>query len=248
MMKTNGRLSNDAHTKQAQPEIHLPRIDRPQSTRRTPPRSFQERPVRPVAGAPSRGGSFGTSPHSVPPRASRNGTSGPQGTYGAHASHASYVGGERVAAARSGGKGGSQPPLWFLRSNIFHNMEPHRRWTAFRALIGIIGVLLAVYLIGVVYYAGHFFPSSTIGTLSVDNMTQQEASAALQRDSDSYVLTVHGDQVSFTLQGKQAGLSIDGDAIASQALRANNAWTWPLAVAFSHDHTDALLATYNCLL
>lgn len=119
-------------------------------------------------------------------------------------------------------------------------VRPERRWRAFRVLVVAIAVLVALYLGGVAHYSSTFYPSSSIGPVDVSGMTADQAASAMQSAAADYTLTVSGTNVSFTLKGKQAGLELDAQAIARDALGQNNGWLWPLALLLPHDYSQAL--------
>ncbi len=113
------------------------------------------------------------------------------------------------------------------------------------AVGAIIAVLLIVYVGGVMFFSSHFFPNTTLGGSDVSLKSGDEVASSVQQVGDSYTLTVTGDGLNFTITAAQAGISLDGDSIASQALAANNAWAWPFELVGSHDAGQSLAATYN---
>lgn len=141
----------------------------------------------------------------------------------------------------------SEAPKWFARSplstKVLGGVAEAKRWNAFRAIIAIIVALLAVYLGGVAHYSTYFYPLSNIGPVDVSGMNADTAAGALERSATDYKLTVTGDNVSFALKGKQAGLELDTQIIAQNAFNENNGWAWPVAVLFPHDYSDALSAS-----
>ncbi|MGI6535481.1 MAG: L,D-transpeptidase family protein [Eggerthellaceae bacterium] len=141
----------------------------------------------------------------------------------------------------------SEAPKWFAQSplstKVLGGVAEAKRWNAFRVIVAIIVALLAVYLGGVAHYSTYFYPSSTIGPVDVSGMNVDTAAGALERSATDYKLTVTGNNVSFTLKGKQAGLELDTQVIAQNAFNENNGWAWPVALLFPHDYSDALSAS-----
>lgn len=141
----------------------------------------------------------------------------------------------------------SDAPKWFTDSpfvaKALSGVSEKRRWNAFRGIAAVLFALIAVYLGGVAHFSTYFYPSSTIGPVDVSGMNVDTAAGALERSATDYKLTVTGDNVSFTLKGKQAGLELDTQVIAQNAFNENNGWAWPVALLFPHDYSNALSAS-----
>ena len=107
-----------------------------------------------------------------------------------------------------------------------------------------IGVAIAVYLVIAIWFSFHYYPMTTIGQVQVGGMDVPAASKALGEAVDGYKLQVEGEgDVSFTVMGSEAGLSLDGDQIARQAKDADSGFLWPVFVFLPHDHADVMLAS-----
>ena len=109
----------------------------------------------------------------------------------------------------------------------------------------IVGVILAIYLIGVFVFSGHFYPNSTLGGTDVSMKSASEVATLAESKGSSYSVAVSGDGMNFTITSEEAGLDVNGSTVASSALAANNAFLWPYELTQKHDETPYLVAEYN---
>lgn len=140
-------------------------------------------------------------------------------------------------------------PEWFRSSaaanKVFSRVEEARRWNAFRIALVVIVAILAVYLGGVLHYSNHFYDATTVGPVDISGMTEDAAAGALERGASDYELVVTGKSGSFTLKGEQAGLALNTQVIAANAMKLNNPWAWPLCILFPQDYSSALSASVD---
>ena len=118
----------------------------------------------------------------------------------------------------------------------------------------ILGVLLAVYLGGVVFFYNMFMPGTTLDGQDVSLRSAADVAAEKGDALAGYQTHVTGDGVDLEISSNQIDLAYDGNAYASSAIAETNPWTWPAAIAndrsISVESTvvfdrDALLALFE---
>ena len=93
----------------------------------------------------------------------------------------------------------------------------------------ILGVLLAVYLGGVVAFSQFLFmPGTTLDGRDVSLMSVDEVAAEKAGDLDGYQTHVTGDGVDVELRASDISLAYDGQAYAREAIAQTNAWACPV--------------------
>lgn len=109
----------------------------------------------------------------------------------------------------------------------------------------IFALLVVLYFAGVLVFMDRFFPSTTMGRFDVSLMSSSDARSLLEDALTNYELTVEGDDVLLVLLSADTGLSLDSEAIVSDALAASNIWLWPLELFRTHDVSTFLAASYS---
>lgn len=109
----------------------------------------------------------------------------------------------------------------------------------------IVGILLVVYLAGVVVFSGHFWPKAKIGSSDISFKTPDEIAAVLEKGIDGYSLRVHGDGLDVTLSAHEAGVRFDAKQVVEDMFAQANQWAWPAEVFSEHDETESLVATLD---
>lgn len=109
----------------------------------------------------------------------------------------------------------------------------------------IFGILAIAYLAGVVVFSGRFFPSTVAGKMDLSLLTVEEVEQRVEQASSEYELSVRGQGFQLDLTSEEAGMSVDGAAVAARMHEDVNAWAWPYEVFQSHDETGQLAASYN---
>ena len=94
----------------------------------------------------------------------------------------------------------------------------------------IIGVLLAVYLGGVVFFHNVFMPGTTLDGMDVSLRGAADVASEKSDALAGYQTHVTGDGVDLTITAEQIGLAYDGQSYASDAIAATNPWSWPVAI------------------
>lgn len=122
-----------------------------------------------------------------------------------------------------------------------------RRFSAPK-IIGIIvavllGLLLIVYLAGALFFSSRFMPNTMLGDHDVSLKTVADVQKALDDALSDYSVSVAGQGFALKLSSKDAGVSLDGESIASAALANTNPWLWPLEITREHDETESLAAS-----
>lgn len=115
------------------------------------------------------------------------------------------------------------------------------------AIVGgiVVGLILAVYIGGCIFFSSHFLPNSTLGSYDVSLMSTSDAASALDKASGDYTLTVSGEGLNFTLSSVDTGLNVDSSSIVQQAIGAYPLWQWPYRIFFDHDLSSSIEASYN---
>ena len=104
-----------------------------------------------------------------------------------------------------------------------------------------ITLAVVLYLLVAVFFSFHYYPNTTIGSVQVGGMDVQEASSALGKAVDGYALKVEGDNdVSFTVMGSEAGMTLDAEELARRALDADSGLVWPIGILLPHDYSGIM--------
>lgn len=106
--------------------------------------------------------------------------------------------------------------------------------------------LLLIYFFMAFYYKSHFYQNTTINGVSVSNMTEQQAEAAINEKVESYVLTLkERNDLTEKIYGEDIGLNTVYDEKLSDLLKVQNPYTWPAAFLKAHDITMRTALLYN---
>lgn len=126
-----------------------------------------------------------------------------------------------------------------LFASLFRTSEGKLRPRSF-----IITGVLVLYLVLSFWFSFHYYPFTNIGQVEVGGMDVQTASEAIGEAVDGYSLQVEGEgDVAFTVTASEAGLALDTDDLARQAMDADSGFLWPLFLLLPHDHSDVMLAS-----
>lgn len=148
-----------------------------------------------------------------------------------------------------------------------------KRNIAFLALT--IGVLVFIYVIGVIYYGNHFYPGTTVDGISVAGMNARTAASHINDELASYELHIIGTETVDVITGNDIGYagSYTADAYESQEegvsssrniigdyLDKQNPFIWPFSAMlsddsrtysllkeFDEDQIEALVGNLNCM-
>lgn len=151
------------------------------------------------------------------------------------------------AASAKSPKGVPQPPAGAGRPVSMK--EADKRRSALKVvgitLGAIVGVVAAVYLVGVAVFANLFFPNTVIAGTDISLKTSDEVHAILEDKVGGYEFTVKGQGIDLTLTSQAAGMSLDGKTIAQEMHSRVDPWRWPVEVFRDHDETASLVASYQ---
>lgn len=103
-----------------------------------------------------------------------------------------------------------------------------------------IGVLLAIYLAGALFFSFHFMPRTYIGNVDVSWKEPAEVQADFDAKVKDYRFNVNGEGLKLSITSKDAGMEIDSEAMTSSISASQNPWTWPAAFFSTRDVTHAL--------
>lgn len=150
------------------------------------------------------------------------------------------------ARAASRGQGGEGAPARTFDMNPAASTG-NRILKGFLIFFGIlIGLVLAVYLGGIVVFMGRFYPNTTMGTLDVSLKSDAEAAAMLaDYVEQDYSISIKGDGLNLDVSSDVCSMSIDAESVVSQAISENEPWLWPLKLNSSFDVTEYLQASCN---
>lgn len=117
-----------------------------------------------------------------------------------------------------------------------------------KKIVGIVvGIIAAVYLIGVAVFSNWFYPGTTIGKIDASMKSSAEVEEELDEAVSNYSIVVTGPSgFSYQASAKDTGATIDSSAVTKAVHADLSAWAWPVLVfQGNHDETDQLVMTYS---
>ena len=140
----------------------------------------------------------------------------------------------------------------FAAMNTFNTVDMGKA-TRSRTPLKVFGIVLAiifglaaiVYVAGAVVFMGRFFPNTVIRDADVSLKTPVEYDELIQSSMSNYKLKLEGEDFSLTLSAMDAGLTLDGETLATTLIESNNPWAWPYEIFQDHDETESLVASFN---
>ena len=112
--------------------------------------------------------------------------------------------------------------------------------------LSIIAVLLAAtYFAGVFFFSGHFYPNTTMGERDISLESTADVESHIADTAADYSLHVTGWGVDLTLATDQIGLDLDGTAIVSSMMGAQNPWAWPVEVFQNRDLSESFTGAFD---
>ena len=107
----------------------------------------------------------------------------------------------------------------------------NRRQLGFGIAGGVILLLLLIYGIGVLYYQGHYLPSTTVAGQSISNQSIESAKTKIQSELENKtILFSEKEQPIGTVALKDLGVTSHFDEQLTQLMAEQNATDWPLAL------------------
>ncbi|MDO4183468.1 MAG: L,D-transpeptidase [Coriobacteriia bacterium] len=122
-----------------------------------------------------------------------------------------------------------------------------RRWVLplVISLSVVVVLVLAAYIAGIIFFAGHFFPSTQLGTKDISLMSVEELESSLDVAGQDYSLNVSGFGFDLRLSNQDIQFTFNGSQTANEAIKTQNVWMWPAEVFADHDMGEALKGAYN---
>lgn len=124
-------------------------------------------------------------------------------------------------------------PLYDMAAFEGASAEPQRKSSAGKVVAVIIAVIVAVYLVGVGFFSHWYYPNTKVGTVDASLLATGQLADQLESSVSDYSLTVTGMGFSYTANSSDAGLKLDGQAVAKSVHAALPAWQWPYLLAQS---------------
>ena len=109
----------------------------------------------------------------------------------------------------------------------------------------VFGVLLLIYLIGMLVFSGRFYPNTEIGGEDISMQTIADAANTIDGIASDYSIEVKGQGLDFSVSSEEMGIDIDGSKVAGDAHAKVPSWGWPVYVLKHNDLSDCLAAQYN---
>lgn len=106
-------------------------------------------------------------------------------------------------------------------------------------------VLGAVYGAGAFFFSSHAYPNTTLGTEDVSMKSNQQIADIVESIVSNYTVTTTGAGTHFAFSMKDAGVDVNGEAVAEKALGMYSPWRWPLELTEHHDVTDSMTNSAN---
>jgi lipoprotein-anchoring transpeptidase ErfK/SrfK len=117
--------------------------------------------------------------------------------------------------------------------------------TSTKVLLIVAGVVLAIYLAGVIVFNTMFLPNTTLAGRDVSFMSTSAVAAELSGETDGFTSHVSGDGIDLDITAAEVDLKFDADAYIKSALDQENPWFWPIGIFLHHDITATELATLD---
>ena len=104
------------------------------------------------------------------------------------------------------------------------------------AILGSTAAALAVvYGVGAFYFSTHFVPRTTVNGVDASGLTTRELATVLDDAVATYSNHVTGDGLDLTISSSDVELSVNGVALASEALGKTNPFAWPVNLIKGED-------------
>lgn len=105
--------------------------------------------------------------------------------------------------------------------------------------------LVAVYVLGGLFFSSHYLPGTTINGHDVSWCSANAATASAQNASKNYAATVKGDGMSLAIKAADIDLSFDADAYAHDATAHLPGWVWPFVALTNRDYDVTQGVSYD---
>ena len=97
-------------------------------------------------------------------------------------------------------------------------------------VIAVVLFIGGVYGLGVWFFGSHYLPRTHIGEFDASGMTVGAAKNGLEQETVDYSCTVKVNDFTATIPGGDIGLDRDEESMATEAMQAQSAFAWPIAL------------------
>lgn len=97
--------------------------------------------------------------------------------------------------------------------------------------------LIAIYVVGGIFFSRHFLPHTTVNGNDVSLLTRDTFANRINSEVEGYTAHVTGDGVDLNISGSEVGLKLDTDTYVTAATSQLPAWAWPFILLSQHDYT-----------
>ena len=108
-----------------------------------------------------------------------------------------------------------------------------------------LGLIVVVYIVGVVVFSQVAYPNTTIAGVDVSFSNASSAATKVNSAWKHYKLTVAGDDFNWTYQPESDEPIVDGEAAAKEIISRNEAFIWPVRLVESLSGKTKTIATSN---
>ena len=109
----------------------------------------------------------------------------------------------------------------------------------------VLALLAIVYVAGAVFFMGHFYPNTTLGSRDISLFSLEEVEQILDENARDYELKVSGFGFSLTLASEDIDFDIDAESTVQDMVNMTSPWAWPVEVFLSRDVGEALVGTFD---
>ena len=109
----------------------------------------------------------------------------------------------------------------------------------------VLGLIVIVYIVGVVAFSQVAYPNTTIAGVDVSFSNASSAATKVNSAWKHYKLTVAGDDFSWTYQPESDEPIVDGEAAAKEIINHNEAFVWPVRLVESLSGKTKTTASSN---
>ncbi|MCI6967709.1 MAG: hypothetical protein MR723_00890, partial [Collinsella sp.] len=108
-----------------------------------------------------------------------------------------------------------------------------------------LGLIVVVYIVGVVAFSQVAYPNTTIAGVDVSFSNASSAATKVNSAWKHYKLTVTGDDFNWSYQPESDEPIVDGEAAAKEIISRNEAFIWPVRLVESLSGKTKTIATSN---
>ncbi len=127
-----------------------------------------------------------------------------------------------------------------IKGESFFEKHPKAKKRLIIALCSTLGVLAAVYFIGVALFTFLMYPNSHIDKIDTSIKTPVPIQQELESAIDDYSFSIKGQGMNAKFSSKDVGLDVDYEKVVQEALDGQNPWIWPYEVFLEHDNSHYL--------